>query len=51
MATLSEIRAVIKVIKKYHSKIVILYCVSGYPTKETESNLNTISFLKKNSKI
>ena len=50
MATLSEIRAAIKVIKKYHSKIVILYCVSGYPTKETESNLNTISFLKKKFK-
>ena len=43
MATLQEIRAAIKVIKKYHSKIVIWLC-SWVSNKETESNLNTISF-------
>ncbi len=50
MASLNEIRSAIKIIKKHHSKIVILYCVSGYPTKEVESNLNTIKFLRKKFK-
>ena len=50
MASLKEIQSAIKIIKKYHSKIVILYCVSGYPTKDVESNLNTIKFLRKKFK-
>ena len=32
---------------KYHSKISILHCVSEYPTRPENVNLNTISFLKK----
>jgi len=42
MATIAEIKRAIKVIEKYHKKIIILYCVSGYPTKEGEANINTI---------
>ena len=34
MATVDEIKQAIKIIKKYHNKIIILYCVSGYPTAE-----------------
>lgn len=47
MASINEIRNAIKIINKYHNKIIILYCVSGYPTSEKESNLNSISFYKK----
>ena len=31
LSTISEIRSSINIIKKYHNKIVLLYCVSGYP--------------------
>ena len=34
-------------ISKYHSKISILHCVSEYPTRPENVNLNTIPFLKK----
>ena len=47
MASINEIRNAIKIINKYHNKIIILYCVSGYPTSEKESNLNSISYYKK----
>ena len=47
MASLSEIKKAIKIIKKYHNKIIILYCVSGYPTPENESHISSIPFLKK----
>ncbi len=46
MANLKEIHDAIKIIKKYHQKIIILYCVSGYPTPESESNINGIKFLR-----
>ena len=42
MANLKEIYSAIKIITKYHKKIIILYCVSGYPTPESESNINGI---------
>lgn len=47
MATLNEITRAIKIIKKYHSKIIILHCVSSYPTKLDEVNLQRINVLKK----
>ena len=47
MASLKEIKTAISCIKKFHKKIIILYCVSGYPTKEKDSNLNTIKKFKK----
>ena len=50
MANLKEIYSAIKIITKYHKKIIILYCVSGYPTPESESNINGIKFLKKKFK-
>lgn len=50
MAKEKEIDQAIKVIKKYHSKIILLYCVSGYPTKEKEVNLINLVKLKKKYK-
>ena len=42
-----EISNAINVIKKYHNKIIILHCVSGYPTKLKDTDLSKINFLKK----
>ncbi len=47
MSSIDEVKKAIKVIRKYHNKIIILYCVSGYPTKEKDSNLNTLRYYKK----
>ena len=47
MATLNEILKAVKIIKKYHSKVIILHCVSSYPTKLEDINLNKINFLRK----
>ena len=48
LSNFSEIDNAIKIVKKYHKKIIILYCVSGYPTPEKESNISTvITFQKK----
>ena len=47
MATLKEIDEAINIIKKYHNKIIILYCVSGYPTKNKEANISSLEKLKK----
>ena len=54
MATLKEIKNAINIIEKHHKKIIILHCVSDYPTKTEDANLDRINFLKhkfKNYKI
>jgi sialic acid synthase len=45
MAGKKELDDAIQVITKYHSRISILHCVSEYPTKPKNVNLNTISYL------
>ncbi len=50
MATLKEIKNCVNLIKKYHNKIIILHCVSGYPTPLREANLNRINQIKKKLK-
>ena len=50
MASLKEIKECVKTINKYHNKIALLHCVSGYPTPENEANLKRILSLKKNFK-
>tara|TARA_B110000977_G_scaffold197561_1_gene280407 strand:+ start:42933 stop:43961 length:1029 start_codon:yes stop_codon:yes gene_type:complete len=50
MASLNEIKECINIINRYHNKIVLLHCVSGYPTPENEANLKRISTLKNNFK-
>ena len=48
MATMNEIEYTFKVAKKYGSKdITLLYCVSNYPSKISDFNLNNIKILKK----
>ena len=50
LATLREIKNAIKTVKLYHSKIIILHCISGYPTPIKDINLKKIDFLKKELK-
>jgi pseudaminic acid synthase len=50
MASLYEIKECINLIKKYHNKVALLHCVSGYPTPESEANLKRILTLKNNFK-
>ena len=46
MSNLDEIKKAVKIIEKHHNKIIIMYCVSGYPTPENEINIKNISFFK-----
>ena len=46
-ANVQEIKEAIKIINKFHNKIVIMHCILCYPTKIHNSNLKSISFLKK----
>ena len=48
MSEISEIKKAINIINKYHNDISILHCVSDYPTKISDSNLEKITSLKKN---
>ena len=40
-------KKLLKLLGNIITKIIILYCVSGYPTKEKDSNLNTLRYYKK----
>ena len=42
-----EIKNAKKLINKYHNNLIILYCVSGYPTPLEEANINIIDKFKK----
>lgn len=46
MAGQEELDEALAVITRYHSHISILHCVSEYPTRYENVNLNTIPFLK-----
>ncbi|MFN8414999.1 MAG: N-acetylneuraminate synthase family protein [Cytophagaceae bacterium] len=48
MAGKKELDDALAVISKYHENISILHCVSEYPTKPSNVNLNTILYLKEN---
>ncbi len=50
MSEIDEIERAIKIIKKYHKKIIILHCVSNYPTEVKDTNLKRIHLLKKKFK-
>jgi len=50
MASIKEIEQAIKTINKYHKKIIILHCVSGYPTNLEDTKLYRINLLKKKFK-
>ena len=46
MAEISLIEDVVKILK--NKDIVLMHCVSSYPTKEEKINLNFMKVLKKN---
>ncbi|MBO4264125.1 MAG: N-acetylneuraminate synthase family protein [Bacteroidales bacterium] len=46
MAGRQELDAALAVITRYHDDIAILHCVSEYPTRPDNLNLNTILYLK-----
>ena len=47
MASLEEIETTFNIAKKYGAKdITLLYCVSNYPSKNSDFNLNNIKILK-----
>lgn len=50
MASLKEIKKAIEIIERHHKKIVILHCVSNYPTKMEDTDLKKIDILKKKFK-
>jgi sialic acid synthase len=47
MAGKQELDEALDVITRYHDQISILHCVSEYPTKPENVNLNTIRYLQK----
>ena len=52
MATFDEIDVAIKILKKNtNTNITLLHCVSIYPGKDTDQNLNLINILKKRYKL
>ena len=50
MASSKEINNAINEIKKYHKKIIIMHCVSSYPTELKDINLKKIEKLKRDYK-
>jgi len=47
MASYKEVNQAIATIEKYHSKIIILHCVSGYPTDLKDTNLKKLKEIQK----
>ena len=50
VANLKDINLALKVIRKYHKKVIILKCTSEYPADHKDLNLQDILFLKKKYK-
>lgn len=50
VANLKDINLALKVIRKYHKKIIILKCTSDYPADYKDLNLQDILFLRKKYK-
>lgn len=52
MASIAEIKEALKVVQKEkNSKIILLHCISNYPTKNDDYNLNMMLTLKKFFKV
>tara|TARA_B110000977_G_scaffold175638_1_gene230552 strand:+ start:33721 stop:34758 length:1038 start_codon:yes stop_codon:yes gene_type:complete len=47
MASIQEIKKALNEIRRYHNEIIIMHCVSSYPTKLEDINLNRIKKLKR----
>lgn len=51
LANINEINNALKIIRKHHNKIILMYCVSSYPAKLEEINFNKIELLKKKTGV
>lgn len=51
LASNKEIKEAVNTIRKWHNKIIFLYCVSPYPAKLEEVNFNLMKKLKKITKV
>ena len=51
LSSISEINAALKIIRRYHNKIILLYCVSGYPTPLEDINFKNIEKIKTKTKV
>ncbi len=51
MADLDEIKTAVNIFNKYKTPLVLLHCVSSYPTPIDECNLNMIDVLEDNFKL
>jgi len=51
LAKIYEIKKAVNTIKKYHSEIILLYCVSGYPTPSNEIDFNNFEYLRKETNV
>ena len=47
MSKIKEIKDAIKIINRYNKKIILMHCVSGYPTPYSDANILKINLLKK----
>lgn len=47
LSSIKEIKVAKKIINKYHNKIIIMHCISEYPTKIEDTELYKIQNLKK----
>jgi sialic acid synthase SpsE len=45
MAEIDEIDAAVNIFKKYNTPLILLHCVSAYPTPHNECNLNLLNLL------
>ena len=43
-ANFKDIEKCLKIIKKAHNKIILLHCVSKYPTLESEANIRKLNY-------
>ncbi len=51
MIKLNDLKETISIIKKYHSKIIILKCTSSYPSDIKEANLQSVEYINKKLNI
>ena len=51
LSSISEVNAALKIIRRYHNKIILLYCVSGYPTPLEDINFKNIEKIRTNTKV
>ena len=49
-SNIMEAKKALKVINKYHNNVIILYCISSYPSKESDMNVKSIDYIKKKFK-